>query len=115
MKIKMLTTSAGPDSSLNWNEGQKRVVEEAEGQELVNAGLAVSLEPAKPADAPEDESDFTEGGYTAKHKGGGSWQVLNAAGEVVADGMKKDEAKAKADELTAADAEPAKPSDAPEA
>jgi hypothetical protein len=116
MKIKMLTTSAGPDPTLNWSEGQKRTVDDEEAQALVDAGVAVSLELiiAKLADAPaEDEDDFTEGGYSAKHKGGGSWQVLNAAGEVVAEGLKKEEAKAKADELTAADA--AKSADEPAA
>lgn len=40
--------------------------------------------------------------FTAKHIGGGSWQVINADGEMVAEGLKKDEAKAKADELNTA-------------
>ena len=114
MKIKMLTTSAGPDVSRNWSKGQKRDVDPEEARVLIIAGVAEALEPFLPDGTnetdylppapPEDETDFTEGGYTAKHKGGGKWVVLNAAGEVVAEDLKKAEAIATADKLTAADA-----------
>lgn len=97
MKIKMLTTSAGPDVSLNWMEGEERTLEDSEAQALIDSGLAVSLEMV----IPEDETDFADGGFTARHRGGGSWQVLDASGNIVAEGLKKDEAKSQVEELNA--------------
>jgi hypothetical protein len=100
MKIRMLTTSAGPDPALNWHEGQKRTVDDEEGQALVDAGVATSLEPVVPT--PADEPDFSDGGYRAHHRGRGVWEVLDAQDGVVSDGLNKDEAQAKVEELNAA-------------
>lgn len=62
----MLTTSAGPDVSLNWREGETRIVEDADGQALIDAGLAVSLETVVPkaTEAPAVEATVLKGKKT---------------------------------------------------
>ena len=46
MKVRMLTTSAGPGGG--WNAGE--VLERADGEKLVKAGLAVAHKPPVPAE-----------------------------------------------------------------
>jgi hypothetical protein len=96
MRIKMKTTSAGPDVAQNWNAGQVKDVSLSEAIEMVDAGLADAIDPLPAADA-----DFSEGGYVAKHKGGGSWQIFGPDGAVVEEGLKKGEAIDRVEALNA--------------
>lgn len=64
MKIRMLTTSCGPDAEENWTENQKINVSVERARELVDAGYAVAVDPfpgvkqiAAAADAASVESD----------------------------------------------------------
>ena len=50
-----------------------------------------------PADNPETGADPVKPALTMVHKGAGKYEVVNAAGEVVASKLSKDEAKAMVD------------------
>jgi hypothetical protein len=62
------------------------------------AKVAVDMEWAEPASG----KSAPEAGFIAKHRGAGKWDVLNQSGEVVAEGLEKEGAKAKAAELNEA-------------
>lgn len=66
MKVRMLTTKAGPDGG--WNAGQ--VLDRADGDKLVKAGLAVAHKPPAPAEravaAPQREARAKDGKDIAK-------------------------------------------------
>ena len=59
MKIKMLTTSAGPDPLKNWQEGQVRDVEPEEAKAMVDSKMATYektiIVPAEKAIPPAHE------------------------------------------------------------
>lgn len=64
MRIRMLTTSAGPDGTVN--AGQIVEVDDAAGQTMINGGFAeaaAAIPAVAVADAePEDESAMLAGG-----------------------------------------------------
>lgn len=65
------------------------------------AKVAVDMEWAEPVGGKLDP----DAGFIAKHRGAGKWDVLNQAGDVVAEGLDKEGAKAKAAELNEANEE----------
>lgn len=100
VKIKFLADRVVKDHKgeveARYRAGDVREMTMSSARHWLNRGLAERIGDS----AAEPAAAEIPAAFTAEHKGGGRWSVIeNATGEVVHSNMKKAEAKAAADEL----------------